>query len=65
MLMAHIKLMILVFPEIEKNMTKSYASKYRETISTLEVSMKKLAEDEKNKKWYGIVEQLLNNNSRI
>ena len=54
-LFAHIKFMMLIFPEIEKNMTRPYASKYHKTISKLEAMMKIFAEKEQNKKWYGIV----------
>ncbi len=61
-LFAHIKFMMLIFPEIEKNMTRPYANKYHKTISKLEAMMKIFAEKEQNKKWYGIVKQLLDNN---
>ncbi len=61
-LFAHVKFMMLIFPEIEKNMTKPYAIKYYKTISKFEAMMKNFSENEQNKKWYGIVKQLLNNN---
>ncbi len=61
-LFAHIKFMMLIFPEIDKNMTRPYARKYSKTISKFEAMMKNFAENEQSKKWYGIVKQLLNNN---
>ncbi len=42
-------------------MTKPYASKYYKTISKFEAMMNNFAENEQNKKWYGIVKQLWNN----
>ncbi len=50
--------MILVYPEIEKNMTKAYASKYDKTISKYKEVMKKFSEKEQNKEWIYIVKQL-------
>jgi len=60
-LFAHIKFMLLIFPEIEKNMTKPYASKYYKTISKFEAVMKNFSENEQNKEWYNTVKQLWKN----
>jgi hypothetical protein len=60
-LFAHIKFMMLIFPEIEKNMPRPYAGKYCKIISKFEALMKNFAENEQNKKWYGTVKQLFNN----
>ena len=60
-LFAHIKFMLLIFPEIEKNMTGPYASKYYKTISKFEAVMKNFSENEQNKKWYATVKQLWGN----
>ncbi len=60
-LFAHIKFMMLVYPEIEKNMTKAYATKYEKTIYKYEEVMKNFSEKEKNKKWVSVVKQLWEN----
>ncbi len=60
-LYAHIKFMMLIFPEIEKNMTRADSGKYDKTISKFEAVMEKFSENEQNKKWYGIVKQLWEN----
>ena len=57
-LFAHIKFMMLVYPEIEKNMTKAYASKYEKTISKHEAVMKSYSKKEQNKEWVCVVKQL-------
>lgn len=56
-LFAHIKFMMLIFPEIEKNMTKHYAIKYNKTISKFEAVMKTFSEKDTTK-WYDIVKLL-------
>ena len=50
--------MMVIFQKIETNMTRSYAAKYKKIMSKFEVVMKRFAEAEQNKKWYGIVAQL-------
>jgi len=60
-LFAHIKFMMLVFPEIENNMTRAYSDKYYRTISKFKALMRNFAENEQNKEWYGIVKQLWEN----
>lgn len=57
-LFAHIKFMFLIFPEIEKNMTKTYAKKYIKFASIFEKIATEFAQKEQNKKWYNVVRQL-------
>lgn len=57
-LFAHIRFMMVIFPEIEMNMTRSYAAKYKKIMSKFEAVMKCFAEAEQNKKWYDVVVQL-------
>ena len=60
-LFAHIKFMMLIYPEIEMNMTRAYATKYDKYISKCEAVMKNFDEKEQNNKWYCVVKQLWEN----
>ena len=60
-LFAHIKFMLLIFPEIEENVIEPYTSKYYKTISKFEAVMKDFSESEQNKEWYNTVKQLWEN----
>ncbi len=58
-LLGHIEFMMLVYPEIKRKMPEFYAAKYHKTLSKLWAVMNGFAESKQNKKWSGVVKQLV------
>lgn len=59
-LLAHIEFMRWVFPEIDKNRSESYATKEHKTLAILWQLMEQISKDDKSKRWYDSVKQLVN-----
>jgi len=58
-LLAHLEFMMWVFPEIKNKMPERYAEKYHETLTILWRLMKSISKNERNKKWYDAVKQIV------
>lgn len=58
-LLAHLVYMKWLFPEIDKKRSKSYEAKKNKTLVILWQLMKEMSEDDKRKKWYDAVKQLV------
>lgn len=58
-LLAHLKYMFAIFPEINAQMPEEYASEYNKTVETLSTLVEQMAANEKNKQWIERVKGLL------